>query len=68
MAEHEHEAYGLLPRIDDPTDTQKHIYGHTNGGSWTFLNCAKAVKPCGGSKAHNNMEPYTVVYIFKRTA
>ena len=46
-------------------------YDHSlnyNGATYTGRVYEDTVYPTGGNVPHNNMEPYKIVYIFKRTA
>ena len=36
--------------------------------NWDFKYTATATSPAGGDQSHNNMPPYEVVYIWRRTA
>ena len=40
---------------------------NSNGKTYTGPIMKDTINPTGGNVPHNNMEPYRVVYIFKRT-
>ena len=40
---------------------------NSNGKTYTGPIMKDSINPTGGNVPHNNMEPYRVVYIFKRT-
>lgn len=51
---------------------QKYVFSNdhalnTDGTTYTGHICQDRVYPQGGDVPHNNMEPYKVVYIFRRT-
>lgn len=39
-----------------------------NGLDWTAVAKSTSISYTGSSSAHNNLQPYLCVYIFKRTA
>lgn len=67
LAAHSHDTYGQNPRInDDVGSTLK--WGHdSTKGDWWFQTVASAVKSTGSSNKHNNIQPYCIVFYYRRT-
>lgn len=63
MPSHNHSTAGSYPYIGSGT-----TYGHVSGQAHVFASVGNGITSTGGSQAHNNMQPYKVVYIWERTA
>jgi hypothetical protein len=73
MPSHNHSVSGTY--TDNPfyvkyqNDTTYYgYYDDTNGGLGKYLSVANSVASQGGGGAHNNLQPYIVVYRYRRTA
>ena len=58
--------------LEITVNPQKYVFNYANsvnsgGTTYTGHVFQDTVYPQGGNVPHNNMEPYLVVYIFKRT-
>ena len=61
-------SYGELVTLPD-NDTGNGQEGYSSSGlTWVSGGNRVYTSETGGNKPHNNMQPYQVVYIFKRTA
>ena len=74
LASHVHSFYigGYVGWSVGTADSQKYVFNYdhalnTSGTTYTGHITQDNVYPQGGNVPHNNMEPYRVVYIFKRT-
>ena len=63
MPSHSHGIYGALTGETKPVTNTGNDWGVGISNYWTIN-----TSPTGGDQAHNNMPPYLVVYMWKRTA
>ena len=73
--EHNHTFKGAQSSSDNKTTRYETTEDYNRTRAWLTTNYTQesgshthTINSTGGGEAHNNMQPYLVVYIFKRTA